>query len=140
MGKHLFVRDNKIINRVALQFKLNEMTCKDICYEDRGVDGIDLSDVSKDCFNIFCLRCKEALANFPDDKWMVYEHMREAMAMKEGKPFPKGSHVYHSIINEWKEILKRLELDKRFDAAWIEDYERKCNVAVAPAVPANKTD
>jgi hypothetical protein len=142
MGKHFFVNGHRNINpddrswittaivfhsifdRVKEFFKPHELACQEKCYEDTGIDGIDLSDVDKECFNIFCLRCKDALAHFPDEKWMEYERMRETRAKQEGTPFLGGSHVYNGVIYEWQEILKRLELDKRYDPTWIEGYRR----------------
>lgn len=76
------------------------------------MDGIYLdADVTKTCFNIFYLRCKEALTHFPDEDWLRYEATKETR---------RGSHLH--VAWEWNEILKRLELDKRYDAAWIQAY------------------
>lgn len=136
MGKHFFVNDdgslnaddrswittsiifNSIFNRVETFFNACELTCKEKCYEDTGIDGIDLSDIEKDCFNIFYLRCKEALAHYPDEEMLIW------LEKFPNQPEKRDGYI-HGIIGEWKEILKRLEIDKRYDAAWIEDYRRK---------------
>lgn len=139
MGKHLYINADdstnwdtrswitttivfhSIFDRVESFFRSDEVACKEKCYEDTGIDGIDLSKdragdnpIDKDCFNIFCLRCRTALAHFPDEKWMDYERTKESR---------RGSS--HSVIYEWTEILKRLEMDKRYDPVWIENYQRE---------------
>jgi hypothetical protein len=37
----------------------------------------------------------------------------------------KRNGYINGITREWEEIIKRLELDKRYDAGWIGDYRRK---------------
>jgi len=103
-----------IFNRTKTFFKPFELACLDACFCDHGIEGIELSYVEKDCFNIFCLRFKTALGHYPDAKQMQYEEAREDR---------RGAH--EQVTWEWTEILKRLELDKRYDAAWIESYRRE---------------
>lgn len=136
MGKHFFASGDKnvdfadrawttnsfvfrnIFDRVASLFDPDESLCKEKCYEDTGIDGIDLDHVDKDCFNIFCLHCKEALNNFSETETPTWSE----------KEFPnqpeKWAGLAESFVFEWKEIVKRLELDIRYDAEWIKDYRR----------------
>lgn len=96
MGKHVFISDdetigsddrfliftssvfNVIFDLAGVFFKPWESACKNLCYEETGVDGIDLTnsirEISHDSFNIFYLRCREGLAHYPDDgmlTWLV---------------------------------------------------------------------
>jgi hypothetical protein len=103
-----------IFERVKSFFKLAELTCLEECFCDHGIEGIELSYVEKNCFNIFCLRFKIALEHYPDEKEMEYQ---KANVDKRGR--------HETVIWEWTEILKRLELDKRYDVAWIENYRRE---------------
>ncbi len=111
-NRHIF---KNIFDRVNSFFKSFECDCKEACFYDWGMEGIDLSAVDKDCFNIFYIRVKVALDNYPDQKEIEYQNMN---------PDQRGSHEH--VIWEWMEIIKRLELDKRFDAVWIEAYLRRC--------------
>lgn len=134
MGKHLWISSdetiafddrawittsiifNSIFNRVGTFFLPHELPCKDKCYEERGMDGIYLDiDVNKDCFNIFYLRCKEALAHYPDEQMLTW------LEKFPNQPEKRDGYI-NGIAREWEEILKRLELDKRYDAKWIDDY------------------
>ena len=110
-NRHVF---ENIFDRVKSFFKPSEMACKEACFFDWGMEGIELSDVEKDCFNIFYLRCKTALGHYPDEKEMEYQKASEDR---------RGTH--EQVAWEWREILKRLELDKRYDVAWIENYRRE---------------
>lgn len=110
-NRHVF---ESIFNRVKSFFKPSELVCLDACFCDHGIEGIELSYVDKDCFNIFCLRFKTALERYPDERQMQYEKVSEDR---------QGTH--EQIAWEWTEILKRLELDKRYDVAWIENYRRE---------------
>ena len=114
-----------IFDRVEKFFKSYESTCKEKCYEDTGIDGIDLSDVDKPCFNIFYLRCKESLANYPDEQMLSW------LEKFPNQPEKRDGYIY-GVIGEWKEILKRLELDKRYDATWIDDYQHKIELKEPP--------
>lgn len=109
---------NNIFNRVKQFFKPYELACQEKCYEDTGIDGIDLSDVDRECFNIFYLRCKEALAHYPDAEMLAW------LDRFPDQPEKRDGYI-NGITYEWNEILKRLELDKRYDAAWIEAYRQK---------------
>jgi hypothetical protein len=106
---HVF---NNIFDRVKSAFLPTELACQESCFFDWGMEGIDLSDVEKDCFNIFYLRCKSALSQYPDEKEMKFQEMSEDRI---------GTHK--QVAWAWEEILKRLELDKRYDASWIESYK-----------------
>lgn len=137
MGKHLWISSdetitfddgtwittsnvfNIIFNRVATFFRNHELTCKDKCFEERGMDGIYLDvDVDKDCFNIFYLRCNEALTQYPDEQILTW------LEQFPNQPEKRDGYI-NGVIGEWREILKRLELDKRYDARWIEDYRHR---------------
>lgn len=137
MGKHFFVNGDKsigsgdrlwvttsnifhtIFDRVEKYFKPHEEACKEKCFEDTGVDGIDLDFVSKDCFNIFCLRCEEALAHYPDAEMLAW------LDQFPNEPEKRDDYI-NGISWYWaQEVLKRLKLDKRYDAAWIEIYRHK---------------
>jgi hypothetical protein len=110
-NRHVF---ENIFERVKSFFKPSELPCLDECFRDRGIEGIELSYVEKDCFNIFYLRFKIAFENYPDEKEMEYQ---------KANVDQRGGHEH--VIWEWSEILKRLELDKRYDWAWIESYRRE---------------
>ena len=131
-GKHLFISDdasipkgnrmlvttaiifNNIFARIDACFKADEIGCSEKCFEEHGIDGIILDDIEKDCFNILCLRCEQALRKFPDQEWMDYE----------GRPSgTKGG--WRTIVLEWREILDMMKLDKRFDQEWINAYLKR---------------
>ena len=128
-GKHLFISEdasipgekrrwvttaivfNSIFERVDACFKDDERGCAEECLEWKGIDGLIWDDIEKDCFNILCLRCEQALSKFPDQEWMDYE----------GRPAgTKGG--WRTIVLEWREILDMMKLDKRFDQEWINAY------------------
>jgi uncharacterized protein (DUF488 family) len=103
-----------IFGRVRSLFKNSELTCLEECFRDHGIEGVELSYVEKNCFNVFCLRFKAALNNYPDEEEIEYQRVNEDK---------RGRH--ETVIWEWKEILRRLEMDKRYDGAWIENYRRE---------------
>lgn len=110
---------NTIFDRVKNFFKPHELMCKEKCYEDTGIDGIDLDYASKDCFNIFYIRCREALAHYPDKEILLW------LEKFPNEPEKNAAYI-DGIIGYWKhDVLKRLELDKRYDAVWIASYQRK---------------
>lgn len=96
-----------IFNRIASFFRHFEVEQRDDCFTDRGCaePEIDLTDISKDSFNIFCLRCREAFTSY-NIKPPITE-------------FDEGITYY------WKHILSMLEKDKRYDPDWIKQYERE---------------
>ncbi|WP_211440862.1 hypothetical protein [Collimonas humicola] len=136
MGKHLWISSdativfedrswittsivfNNIFSRVEAFFVPSELACREACYFDWGMDGIELSYVDKECFNIFYLRCKQALIHYPDKEMLAW------LERFPDQPEKRDGYI-NGITFEWEEILKRLELDKRYDAAWIEGYRSK---------------
>lgn len=130
MGKHLWVSEdeslefskrswittavvfNSIFDRVAEFFLPEEICCKVDCYAERGMDGIDLSAVDKECFNIFYLRCSAAFSKFPDEKWYLYEAQDASRRESCGH-----------VLWEWAEIINVLKRDKRYDPEWISSYQ-----------------
>jgi hypothetical protein len=134
MGKHFFVNGDRtvdsndrlwvtssnifhaIFDRVEKNFRPHEQTCREKCFEDTGIDGIDLDFISKDCFNIFYLHCEEALEHYPDVEMLVW------LDKFSDEPEKRDDYV-NGITWYWsQEVLKRLTLDKRYDPAWIEGY------------------
>ena len=131
-GKHLFISEdaslhrhkrvwvttrvvfNSIFQRVDACFKADERRCAEECLEWKGLDGLILDDIEKDCFNILYLRCEQALSKFPAQEWMDYG----------GRPSgTKGG--WRTIVLEWREILDMMKLDKRFDQEWINAYLKR---------------
>lgn len=108
-NSHVF---SNIFDRVKKLFQPHEFECRDICYHDWGIEGIDLSEVPSECFNIFYLRCVQALNKYPDKEEEIYQ-----------KSNPNEFKSHEHIIMEWKEIIKRLEIDSRYDKKWIEEYK-----------------
>ena len=102
---------NIIFNRTKALFRPAELVCQEACYQDWGIEGLELSYVDKDCFNIFCARCEEAFNKYPDEKAMEYENSSEDR---------RGT--YEHVAWEWTEILNRLKLDVRYDPLWMAEY------------------
>jgi len=102
---------NNIFNRTRESFKSPERACQEACYQYSGIEGLELSYVDKDCFNIFCARCEQAFNKYPDEKAMEYENSSEDR---------RGT--YEHVAWEWTEILNRLKLDVRYDPLWIAEY------------------
>jgi len=137
VGKHFFVSGDKnidssdrlwvttsnifhtIFDRIEKHFRKHEQACKEKCFEDTGIDGIDLDFIDGDCFNIFCIRCEEALLNYPDAEMLAW------LGQFPSEPEKRDGYL-NGIPWYWvNEVLRRLKLDKRYDVTWIEDYRRK---------------
>lgn len=97
-----------IFDRVASYFRHFELDQKIECFTDRGCaePEIDLTDISKESFNIFYLRFKEAFDNYPDMD-------------------AKARDIKHQeyIIYQFKHILAMLKNDIRHDSNWIKKYQ-----------------
>lgn len=99
----------KIFNRVAYYFRHFEVDYQKACFNEDYIDQglweseLNLTKVSKEAFNVFYLRTKEALDNFPDF-WDI-----------------SGSEKF--IISTFEEIIGLLEKDNRYDPEWIRKYQ-----------------